>query len=319
MYRYQSRFSVFIQEMLDFKEQLGYAKSTHEPSLRNFDRYCAELYPETETLSKELVLAWLEKRPNENSGGLKKRANTIRQFGKYLDYIEQNAYVLPAGYIGGRSSFTPYILTDEELASFFRAVDRFPASRYVPCRHYVATVFFRLVYCCGLRPNEGRLLKTEDVDLHDGKILICGTKKNRDRIVMMSDDVASLCIQYDDIVRNLSPKREYFFPNPQGSAYAPNTMDQLFRRCWQEANVSRDSNWNPCIYSLRHRFAATVIMNWMDSGQDAQALLPHLSAYMGHASLSATAYYIHLLPSNLTKSASVDWSRFASLIPEVTI
>jgi len=317
MYIYQSRFAESIQGMLDFKEQLGYAKSTHEPSLRSFDRYCAELYPETVMLSKELVLAWLEKRPNENSGGLKKRANTIRQFGKYLTYMENTAYVLPAGYIGGRSSFVPYILTDEELVSFFHAADSFPASRIVPCRHYVVSVFFRLVYCCGLRPNEGRLLRVDDVDLYNGRILVSGTKRNRDRIVMMSDDVAHLCARYDGIVRILSPKREYFFPNPTGGAYAPNTMEHIFLKCWQMSTTSKTYARRPCIYSLRHRFATAIIMNWMESGQDVQSILPHLSAYMGHASLSATAYYIHLLPSNLTLSKTVDWNRFSALIPEV--
>ena len=317
MYNYRSKFAPYMVEMLDFKEQLGYVKITHGPSLRNFDRYCVELYPETNALSEKLVLSWLEKRSDENSGGLKKRANTIRQFGKYLCYTGKDAYVLPIGYIGGNSAFVPYNFTDEELGLFFHAADSFPESQYAPCRHYVVSVFFRLLYCCGLRPNEGRLLMVEDVDLQSGQILINGTKKNRDRIVMMSDDMLSLCIRYDDILKELAPDRTFFFPNPQGGAYAPNTMIHFFHKCWRSATSNSVLSRSPRIYDLRHRFSATVLMNWMDSGRDVQALLPHLSAYMGHAKLSATAYYIHLLPSNLIKSAAIDWSRFSDLIPEV--
>lgn len=118
MYEYKSPFAMHIEGMLSFKESLGYSKSTHEPSLRNFDRFCMENYPEKALLSEEIVLSWLKKRPQENSGGLKKRANTIRQFGKYLTYMGHQAYILPANFVGGRSGFIPYIFSDEELASF---------------------------------------------------------------------------------------------------------------------------------------------------------------------------------------------------------
>jgi len=317
MYSYQSVFAVSINEMLDFKKQFGYAKSTHVPSLKNFDRFCAKFYPHTSSLSEQLVLAWLKKRINENSGGLKKRANTIRQFGKYLNYMGQQAYVLPSGYVGGHSSFMPYILSDEELTSFFHTIDNFPISQYSPCRHLVLSVIFRLIYCCGLRPNEARLLKTTDVAYQCGQIMISDTKKKRDRIVMMSDDVASLCAQYDNIVQGIYPEREYFFPTLQDGAYAANTLIHLFRKCWRISFGNAESARIPRIYDLRHRFATAVIMRWMDEGKDVQALLPYLSAYMGHVKLSATAYYIHLLPSNLTQSASIDWSRFSDLIPEL--
>ena len=71
------------------------------------------------------------------------------------------------------------------------------------------------------------------------------------------------------------------------------------------------------VYDLRHRHATTVLMKWMDEGADLGAKLPYLSSYMGHAHFSDTAYYIHLLPENLIRSAAIDWGRFSDLIPEV--
>ena len=47
------------------------------------------------------------------------------------------------------------------------------------------------------------------------------------------------------------------------------------------------------------------------------AMLPYLSAYMGHSNFSDTAYYIHLMPENLLASAAVDWEKLDALIPEV--
>jgi hypothetical protein len=38
---------------------------------------------------------------------------------------------------------------------------------------------------------------------------------------------------------------------------------------------------------------------------------------MGHKELSETAYYIHILPENLVKSAGVDWDALNAVLPEV--
>ncbi len=65
--------------------------------------------------------------------------------------------------------------------------------RVSPARHLVIPVFFRVLYCCGLRSSEARLLKVEDVDLETGKLTIRQSKGNKDRNVMMSEDVLDLC------------------------------------------------------------------------------------------------------------------------------
>lgn len=58
-------------------------------------------------------------------------------------------------------------------------------------------------------------------------------------------------------------------------------------------------------------------MKWLDEKEDLYALLPYLSAYMGHAHLEDTAYYIHLLPEKLMRTAAIDWETFEQLLPEV--
>jgi hypothetical protein len=40
---------------------------------------------------------------------------------------------------------------------------------------------------------------------------------------------------------------------------------------------------------------------------------------MGHADLSATEYYVHLLPENLMKSAGINWEFLEGVIPEVDV
>ena len=73
------------------------------------------------------------------------------------------------------------------------------------------------------------------------------------------------------------------------------------------------------MYDLRHRFASAILNRWIDEKRDLYAMLPYLRAYMGHFDLSATAYYIHLLPESLVKSNGIDWAALESVIPEVGV
>ena len=60
----------------------------------------------------------------------------------------------------------------------------------------------------------------------------------------------------------------------------------------------------PCIHSYRHTFAVHCLRGWIRDGKNIQAYMPVLQAYMGHASYSDTAYYLHLT---------------ADLFPDITV
>ncbi len=51
-------------------------------------------------------------------------------------------------------------------------------------------------------------------------------------------------------------------------------------------------------------------------GVDVNAKLPYLRAYLGHSTLSQTAYYLHILPENMTAGSALNLSSFEELIPE---
>jgi integrase len=173
----------------------------------------------------------------------------------------------------------------------------------------------QLTFCCGLRPGECRLLKTEDLDLDNGVLLIRQNKLHNERYVPMSSSVADMCAIYKHKLQLYFPDSEYFFPNPHGIPYTSAWFKMNFKYLLKKAFPK--SNVKARIYDLRHRFATTVLMNWLNECHDINAFLPYLCIYMGHSNLNSTAYYIHLLPENLVKSSSIDWNHFNSLIPKV--
>jgi integrase len=70
------------------------------------------------------------------------------------------------------------------------------------------------------------------------------------------------------------------------------------------------------LYDVRHTFATHRLYEWMKGSEDVYALLNKLSAYMGHAQITDTYYYIHLVPDQIQTLAGIDVSRYESLLPE---
>lgn len=317
MHNYTSKFSSQITDMINFKTSMGYKERSYI-ALQDFDRFCAERYPEEEHLTEEIVSAWGTLKDTERVNGLKKRLIAVRQFGKYLNFRGIHAYVLPTELIGSYEPFYPYIFTDEELQAFFKAADSVPPDKRSPFSEYTIPTLFRLLYSCGLRPNEVRDLRKCDVNVKENSIFILDSKGRKDRIISITEEVSQLCKKYDTLAEFSYPNRELFFKIPACINGRTVWIENQLHLCWKMAEISSFPDKHPRVYDFRHNYATRIMMRWMEEGENVMSLLPFLSAYMGHASFSSTAYYIHLLPERLIHNKSFDWSRFEKLIPEVT-
>ena len=317
MSKFTSSLASEMTAMLDYREALGFSRKTHEAVLMKFDSFCANNYPEIQCLTKEIVMEWI----GEQWSSVQTKATAIRLFGKYLSAVGKESFVLPHGFVADKKIFTPYIFTDEELNLLFRAVDTIAATKSEPFLPEIAPALFRLIYTCGLRPNEGRELKRENINFKSGEILITNTKRKKERMVVMSDDMLKLAKKYDERRVVFAKNSEYFFPSWNGGSLTNYQLALFFNDCWKRANPAVDEINLPRVrvYDLRHRFASAALNRWLDGKQALGAKLPYLRAYMGHETLSETAHYIHLLPENLVKSAGIDWKSFDGLVPEVTL
>jgi len=203
------------------------------------------------------------------------------------------------------------------MLSIFKECDNLQPNCCSPHRHLILPVLLRLIYFCGLRPNEGRELQSCDIDFDKGVLLIRKNKSHKERYVAMSNDVLQMCRNYQSTVAGVFADNTYFFPSVDGAPFNRRWLSGQFRMIWHKARET-GNEISAVVYDLRHRYATAMMMKWLDEGADLYAKLPYLSAYMGHTHFSDTAYYIHLLPENLIRSIAIDWSRFSDLIPEVS-
>lgn len=227
---YKSFFKDYLQSHVDLKQALGYKYEAEAAHLKRFDRYLVDNYPLATALTKEIVLTWCRKKNYEAQANLRARAGILRQFTKYLDSIGVEAYILPNGYFPSEKPYIPYIYTQDELSRFFAKTDQCCACSEFPDRHLIMPVLFRMLYLCGLRVSEARLLKVGDVDLENGILSIQHSKKDNSRLVPMSDALAERCRQYSKKVHPFPVSNDYFFPALGGKPMTIGNVYKNFRK-----------------------------------------------------------------------------------------
>ena len=317
IYTFKSRFATRIQEFIAQKNALGFGYLESSRLLRDFDRFCLTYFPDADSLTENLCLAWATKKDTEGNNTFRNRMMPVREFARYLNRNGETAYVLPPDIARKDTPYAPYIYTEAEILAIWDVLDHLIPRSGFPVRQFVIPAMVKLLYCCGLRPAEARRLRVGDVDMDKGRLNIMESKQHRSRIVMMTDDVAEMLSDCNTAVSVVMPDREPFFPNSEGGFYGKRGLEKTFRQTLMKAGIDGTGRRSPRLYDFRHTFATHRLYHWMCEGKDLNAMLPYLSAYMGHAQLSDTYYYIHLVPGLMEEMSDFAFSSAEVLLPEV--
>ena len=316
VYPFQSSFANRLNKFIEQKRALG-IEYRELNFLINFDKLCANRFPDATELTKDICFSFAVKKDTENSTSFRNRISPVREFGKFLIRNGESAYVLPTDLARKAPRCLPYIYSKDEVATIFEVFDNLPLFPSSPTRHLVLPAMIRVLYCCGLRPVEVCRLKHEDADLSIGRLFVRESKGHRDRIVMLADDLTNYLHDYDRRISRILPNREWFFVNAQNTVCTTKWIGAIFAKTRSKLNIYGANGQTPRLYDMRHTFATHRLYEWMKNNEDVYALLHHLSVYMGHAQITDTCYYIHLVPEQLQTLAGVDFSQYESLIPEV--
>lgn len=311
-YEFKSGFARQIQEMLKHRAAMGHSVKNYNSILANFDRFCINHFPNETILTKNIAFAWCNDAKGKGKGGFN-RASALRGFARYIFLAGEEAYVMPPSFFPMPKAKQPIIMNHVELTNFFEATDGYSSSGKNILHEFTVPVIFRLQYACGMRPQEVRCLRCVDFNFTDNTIYIANGKHHKDRCLPANADVMEMCKRYNRIAEKMIPHRTYFFQAQSGKAYTTDWLCNAFRMCW-EMSGNENSRGSCTPYALRHNFATQILMRWLEEGRDLDAMIPYLSAYMGHESFSATYYYIHLLPERLVL---MDFTRSDGIIPEV--
>ena len=315
---FHSKFRADIEAFIIQKRASGYPYNTSARVLGYLDAMISKSFPDSDILSKEICNAWIDKCSSFHQNTLLRRVTPVRQLAKYLVGTGKEAYIIPGGIPNKQIHYDAHIFTETELKAFFSSIDKCRKSSFSPYRCYVIPVIFRLLYTCGLRASEARLLNVDDVDLGTGKIFIRGSKGWEARIIYVSLDMLDLLCRYDCIIQRYLPARKAFFPNQKGDYYSKSTLDIWFHEFWDtlpEAAVTKGNK--PRVHDFRHSYCVYRLNQWVRDNADLNALYPYLSEFVGHSNFADTDYYLTLAEPFYSEFEARMRKVNAAILPEV--
>jgi integrase len=300
------------------KRAVGYKYDAEERILARFEAFCREVFPGLDTVTKDSAEAWITaaRERGVRPATLQGLAAPVRELARWLGRRGTAAYVLPARTLPRPARYVPHIYTDRELAGLFAATDRCHYSSEAPFRHLVMPVLFRTVYACGLRISEARMLRPADVDTVTGVLQVRDAKGGKDRQVPVSGPLRERLAGYQAHLAG-QPGWDWFFPG--GSAGQPLALLNVyknFRRFLWQARISHGGRGHgPRVHDLRHTFTVNNLRAWFTAGEDINALLPVLQAYLGHCEIRDTAYYLRLTAESYPDIADRVQREYGGIVP----
>lgn len=318
---FDGAFPELFGEFVEYKRSLGYVYPESRLYLvRRLSRFLAGRTTDDGVLTRDAAEAFARPRDGESAGSAAGRRGIVRQFALFLQWKGIEAWVLPER-SGPRlpSSFTPRIVTADEMTRIIACADGRPASACGPQTQPVYAMLVRLLWCCGLRIGEAISLRVGDVDLAEAVITVRKAKHNRTRLVPMSQSLAAHARRYM-VAAGVAAEDPgaWFFPSPRGGGYNPCSATAHIQQLMLEAGVTTAAGRAPRAHDLRHSYAVACLAKMQADGVDVYAALPLLATYMGHADIVSAEYYLRLDPSAWTDIDKTMERTYAGVFPRGT-
>ncbi len=316
-YIYSGKLGSHISDFIVEKRAFGCLYNTEAKKLSEFSRMTLNYDFPDDTLTQEVVEAWLTRRPTDADKTLYSRFGVIKGFADYMVRHGYEAFVplssdLPKLHTHG---YVPYVFTHEEIQRFF---DVYSEETDYHCAYderfrVMMRMIFEILYCCGLRMSEATGLTSKDVDLQNGILTVRFAKFEKSRYVPMSSDVIADLTSYMDSYIH----EPFLFPGRTGNQLGQNSVYGEFRRVLLAAGIPHHGRGKgPRVHDFRHTFACHCLHRWIKNGIPVSSALPRLSTYLGHNDMAATEKYLHMTAEIYPEVSEKLSLKYGYLIPK---
>jgi len=282
-------------DFIVYKKSIGYVYEMQRNLLNGYVNYAEKVNPDIIYPEKYVTDKYLGSLSGAQ-GTLYGMISTLREFSNYL-FIHgyEKVYVIPPKTARLPTPEPPYFFTEDEISAFFEVLDKVEPHVSFKGREIVLPVIFRLLYCCGLRCKEARILECENVHSDELYIDVRQSKGPKSRRIFISQELAEYLNEYNARISLLFPDRKYYFPHRE-SCYGSGMISNNFKRFWKKAYPDFKITTRPRAYDFRHHLVWANLNRWAAEGLDINVMIVYLMRYMGHQNISETLYYFHFVP-----------------------
>lgn len=139
-----------------------------------------------------------------------------------------------------------------------------------------------LLFATGMRISELCTLKSKDVNLYDGSILIYGKGNKERRIQIGNNAVIRILQEYKNDFYKEIDSCKLFFANQNGNAMSDQTVRRMINKYATLASV--ELHLTP--HMFRHTFATSLL--------EADVDIRYIQEMLGHSSINITEIYTHV-------------------------
>jgi integrase/recombinase XerD len=289
-----------VHEYLSLRRALGFKLIEADRMLHDFVTFMErrhELY-----ITQSLALEWAQRRSNLQPASWAQRLSVVRGFARYRSATDPRTEVPAEGLLPFRFKRTrPYLYSDDEIRRLLHAALQLPfRGERGALRPWTYYCLFGLLSVSGMRLGEARNLKLQDVDLAAGVLTIRGTKFGKSRLVPLHGSTCKVLADY--IARRElrwagRPVSSYLLVSNRGNRLDNGEIHRTFYRLSRQIGLRGDTDSHgPRLHDMRHVFATRTLVRWYQSGEDPERRMPILSAYLGHAHIADTQWYLNASP-----------------------
>jgi integrase len=295
-----------VDEYLTYRRALGYQLRTEGQMLQSFARYADES-GHCGTVTTELALRWARLPQKASRLHQARRLEVVRTLARYLVPREPGTEVPLRGLLGPAHVRRPaYLYSEDETTALLDAARSLAPVDGLRPRTYATLI--GLMACTGLRINEALTLGADDVDLDAGVLTIRQTKFHKSRLVPLHATALGPLRDYvaARASRHRQPRDTTFFVSDAGLRLPYSTVRctflQLLRKAMPQAAPTGRAR--PRFHDLRHSFVCRRLTTWYRDGTDVDLVIDQLSAYLGHAKVTDTYWYLTGVPELLALAGS---------------
>jgi integrase/recombinase XerD len=287
------------EDYLAIRRSLGFKLGTQGRVLMDFVEYLEQAG--MTTVTTQAAVDWAATPSSASPLWHAMRLGVARRFAAHLRLLDGRSEVPPPDVMPERHRrLPPRIYSADDIEALMREARRLRPG----FRAATAETVIGLIAVTGLRAGEIVRLNRTDIDLATARVTVIGAKSGKSRELALHDTTVTALRAYARCRDKRWPHASSpaFFLSTRGSRLGQSTLNATFAAVAGAAGLqpeptSRQRRATP--HGLRHTFAVTSLIAWYRAGDDVQARLPALSAYMGHAEPKDTYWYLSAVPELL--------------------
>lgn len=290
-----------LTHYLVLRRTLGFDPRSVAGRLDDFVRFLEAVG--ASNITTALALQWATRPAGAQPATWASRLGIVRHFATWFRAFDTRTEIPTQGHLPHRfHRQRPYVYSDHEVEQIMQTAARLPSPEGLRGQTYAT--LFGLMAVTGMRVSEALSLHRDDIDFVRGVVSIRATKFCKSRLVPIDVTTQEALKTYASVRdrHHTRPDTPAFFLSERGQQIrkwnAHYTFAQVCRRIGLRP-PGRCGGRVPRLHDLRHRFAVRTLINWYRAGVDVEHEISKLSAYLGHAHVSSTYWYIEAVPELL--------------------